>query len=475
MTITRPMSMDEFADHEGTAKRERAEFLSWRDEGEDGDGKIQVWIVDQPWVQWRHSFYRVARYENRDGEQVERIAPFYWNSMEEDSGEVPDKTLKLIRRQGYYLDSRRDEDDRVVADVDPFLKMLEWIRGQILAEKIDWLDPVFEFDAADSDAVKIRAGALLGVYPAKLDDLEDERERERFKKLKINLRESYKESSRVRLQYGFVVVKNDAPEDGVRIALESETIGTLVKRIYKDRKVAFKGDSQKADLIRKVCLQWEYDKRKSFSDMYHVVALTEEKTSDEVLAVFARYDEDPPDLERLRGQSNVAELERAFRDHWVHAEQPPWDELFAAAYERVKGTPAASLPEDFEHGANARASEKATSDTKATDVAAKKTTEIAVEKKTAAPDGPMVECEVCRKDMPDTALVCPHCNARYAECGGFVDLENVACKACGKDRPFKDLVCPHCKREYVATDAGIELKPEAPKSDEPRASRRRVK
>ncbi len=475
MSVNRKMSMDEFADHEASGRGGKTEFLSWKDEGDDGDGEVNLWLVDDPLVLWRNEWHRIARYEDKDKKQVEKVYRMTWNCMEESEA-----LLRAIKKQAYWLDGDREEESRHLAEVDPFLKMLEWLRGEVMADRIDWLDEVFKWESRDGDDVSLTPAQILGIIPKPEDEDEvlEEKDLQRIKKLKLKLADARKAKNTLQCKYGFLVANHDKPERGVLMAVEAETIGNKIKQIYKHRKTRFKGDSEKAAIVRRLCLQWQFHAKKSFSDMYEVVTLDDEKASPEIEALFAKYDEEPTDVSRIAGQGNVAELEANFKETWCGPVDPPWKEFFEKAYAAVKGTGKDKLPEDrggdtsFNHGANEKSSKKS-ADVLDRAQAASSATKVGE----AQPDEPTVDCEACGKPMPETAMVCPHCKAGYAEFLGIVGLAQIACDACGKLRPFDKEECPHCHRTYrlAASEDVIELVPLPEKTAEPevRASRRR--
>lgn len=446
--------MDDFADYEGSGGGGKAEFLKWKD---DKSGDCEVYLLTAPvWV-WRHNWKRVAKFKEKGGEEVEKVSMYSWNTME--PAEKEDKNLKRLKKQGYWYDAKPEEiDEREEPEVDPFLKMLEWVFRAVVTGKIDWLDEVFKFEAADSDDVVIHAGGLLGMYPQNFDEFdkdEVEKQKKKFKAAGVSLKDAFKEKSTIGLKYVFTVVDNGHPEDGPKLAIESEALGNAVKRVYKDRVTRYKGDRDKANPIKKICFKWEFDNSQHFEKKYRVVELDEEP-SDEVKEVFAQ---EELDISRITGQGNVAVLRKNFEDHWCHQVVPDWDAIFAAAEKAVAGTEHASLPGDFNHGANEKSADKQEDKSDADDTS----------------EDPTVPCEACGREMPDTAMVCPHCDAKYVQVGAFVCLENIACEACGKQRPSKEMTCPHCKAEYVEGEEKIELKPKPePVKEEVRAPRRQA-
>lgn len=483
MTEIQRSAMDEFAEHEGSGGGNRTEFLKWKD---DKKGEVEVILLAAPrWV-WRHSWQRVVEYDDDSG-KVQKVGMYTWVTMEPPGKD--EERLKSIKKQAYWIDSKTPFEDRVKPKVDPFLRMLEWVYGAVLRDEIDWLDEVFKFVAADSEDRVIHAGGLLKMYPSNFDKFEKDEvaiQKRKFKEAGIvQLNNTFKENASIGIKYVFVVVDANAVSEGPKIAIEAEALGNAVKRSYSDRKVRLEKKKQhdRINPIKRTPYQWEFDNSKDFEKKYRVVELEDlEDVSEDLAAVF---EEELPDLSRYLEPGNVAVLEENFRTHWCHKVTPPWKEIFAPAYEAVAGTDKAELPSANSRGSSSRKEEDDSEPSKPSgthervrgDVGRKLDQDIASGKakpKSEPPPPPVstVPCEKCDRPMPDDALVCPHCDARYVQVGAFVCLEQAPCEACGKDRPMAEMTCPHCKAEYREGDEKIELAPK-PAPTEPRASRRR--
>lgn len=466
------MSMEEFANHDPGTRAER-EYLAWKN---DKEGKVEVWLLDDPWKVWRHTWQRVLTVK-KDGKEKEICGMFVWNTME------TEETVLKLRKQGYYYDDDRELEDRREPKCDPFLKMLEWTYRAVREGAIDWLDPVFKFEPKDEQDRIIHAGGLLKMFPSSFDDLSFANEAEEravknaFKAANVDLKNVFKEAGTIGLKYVFTVLEDEHPSNGPKVAIESEALGNAIKKIYEHRKEKFedgkrtKEEIQKmANLVKRVCLRWKFDNSKNFSEKYDVIELDNRTPSEEVRQAF---EADLPDVEIIIGQGNVAQLEQNFRQHWCHDVSPPWQKIFADAYERARelekehkrkpGT-YTELSTDFNHGANEKESPKS-----APEVGSQT-------------DGDTVPCEACGKHMPADATACPHCKAEYVEVKDqngdvFVCLKKQKCQHCGESWNADELKCGACGAEYQAGEDGfvVTKKPE-PKSQVPeaRTSRRRL-
>jgi hypothetical protein len=477
-SANRPMDMEEFAGHDGGGGgRSGSNFLSWK---KDDKGQVDVWLTQSPCAVWRHSWHRVVRYKE-EGEEKEKVGMFVWNTLEPSEAYIKD-----LRKQGFYYNTDPDDvSSRKQPLVDPFLKMLEWLFRAVVQGVIDWTDPVFSFEAEDSDNLTIHAGGLLRMYPKNweeakkfLDADEIKAEQKKFKERDISLKDSFKENATIQLKYLFVVVDHENLEKGPQVAIEAEALGTKVKALYTHRKEKIEAQNkklskaeiaEKANPIRQTCMRWKFDNKKNFSDKYDVIELDGIEITDEIRESF---DVEGPDVNTLTGPGNVAFLKQNFESHWCHDVIPPWDEIFeqgfiaAKAIEKTRKLKPGTLTElstDFKHGANADADDS------------------------EEESGQTVECEVCKEQMPEKDMVCPHCKAEYIALeGGIVCLKKQKCITCGENWDADKLKCGNCGAEYKLSEEednlGFDLtkpgvippKKSDEKKDQPRASRRRI-
>ncbi len=398
---------ESFLGHSGSSSS--GGFLkNWKDEGE-----IDVILHPRGAIAalWAHRWMRI----DKDKEDKPKIFPMRFNSMEDE---------KILKRQHFRLGDGTREHPPVIC---PFSLLLEWVREAIEVGDIDWTDEIFKFETPRDDAV-IHAGGFTGLFQKK--DLKDE-QYEELKKAKINRKEAYKENGSCKLNYCFVVLQYNLPEEGAMIAMEGKALGQKMQKAMRDEarkwektKTPSKGDPFKEPFA----FRWTYDENENFDDAYDVLVMPPESKPIEPAHLLA-FEDDPPSLEKIIEPSNVALLRLSFEEHWTHRITPPWDELFAKAEARVKGTPAAELPKEPSHtpdDAPSRTSTGSGAKTKAQEVVA---------------DVEEVECDVCKKGMPETVFTCPHCGAEYDPTTGKL----------------------------------IETKPEPPKEEKPRRSRSAAK
>lgn len=426
-----------------------AGFLkNWKDDG-------QINIVLHPRgkiaIIWAHRWFRIAK--EKDTEKT-RLFPMRFNSMEKEA---------ILKRQHF----RNDDGTREFPpEVCPFSLLLEWVREQIEEDRINWIDEIFRIES-DKEDVDIRAGGFTGLFQSK--KLTDDQLAE-LKKAKIKVGEAFKENGGAKANYVFCVVQYNEPDDGCLIAMEGKALGLKMQKAIHDEQTKWKSSKtpEKGNpFVNPFVFQWKYDDDKNFDDAYDVVAIPTDSMpiTAELQLVF---DDEPPDLKPIVDPSNVAILRASFEEHWCHEVVPPWDEIFTAAEERVKGTPAAELPEDFKYGGNADskrntdAPDRSRVDTsgKAPTMVGGVKTKIAQEKEVAAQAEP-IACDVCHKEMAETEFTCPHCGAKYDPQTGMLLPKEEPPKEEPKEEPKRTRSRSETKSEAAVGSAEVEA--EAPK------------
>lgn len=425
-----------FLGHSSTAGS--AGFLkNWK---EDGQLDVVLHPRGQIAALWSHRWHRVVR-DKESGK--ERLTMMRFNSMESE---------RTLTRQHF-----RGEDGsrEYPPEVCPFSKTLEWVREAVENGDIDWTDEIFEFKS-DGDDITIQAGGFTGLFQK--NDLDDEQLGE-LKKAKVRRDEAYKQNCTARLNYVFCVVQYEVPEDGCVIAMEGKALGQKMQKAIRDERAKWEGTKtpEKGDPFKKpFVFRWKYDSEEKFDRAYDVIAMPNEslEITAELQAVF---DEEPPSIEKLVEQSNVALLRQSFEEHWVHEVVPPWDDIFGDAEERVKGTPAGELPEDFNHGAADR-SRVDTSGKKPSVVGMKTKKQVEREEKQEAPPPPPAdeeefECDNCQAPMKATELTCKKCGTEYDSSGNIVK----------KPEPAKEEPKRRSRSESKSNAAEGEVEAERPK------------
>lgn len=347
----------------------------------DENPEYFVWLHPKAPIRalWRHPWLELSR----DGKKV-MLTRF--TSME--------KPIVLREQYFYNDDGSRQQPPQLC----PFSLLQQWVDEQIESGKINWCDPIFKVEASEETRI-VYAGGWLGMFQSK--KLSDKQKEEVRTKAKIPLDKAYLQNGRAKEQVVFIVVDNDAPGDGPRIAAVGDGLSKAFKAEVQRRKKQFSKNPDMADPIKNpVCFSWTKQDRFNFT----VTATDIDRTP----AIDEAFAQPPCDTSKMFEPSNVAKLRESMEAFWCHDVTPDFDELFAKAFDAVKGTPAAELPTSFNHGANAAAGEdggeEAGDETKGEE-----------ESSGAAEPSP---CDACGKDIPDEVfdgnpVKCPHCGVEY--------------------------------------------------------------
>ncbi len=380
----------------------------WKD-----DGEVDVVLHPQAPIvaAWFHQWHQIIEVtDKKTGAKKERIIPLRFNSMEAE---------KTLLKQ-YF---REDDGSRSYPpQICPFSLVLEWVREAVEDRRISWVDPVFVFETKTEKLV-IHAGGFTGLFQK--NDLDDDL-LEELKEAEIKRKEAYKENSVCSLKYVFGVIQYDAPEEGCVIAEEPKALGQKMKRAIRDeidkwRKIdPVKGDPFKTPYV----FRWKYDQEEPFDRAYSVVPQPHE-TMPITPEIQSALDDEPADLSAYTEPSNVALLKSSFMRHWVHEVVPPWDELFARALEKVKGSGKEELPEEFNYGANEKGSKAESKKREPKPEKKAESTPKPEKKEEKAPALPpesdeVFGCDRCQQPMKATEFTCKGCGAEYDPKTGLI-------------------------------------------------------
>jgi len=396
VTAAETMSIDEYLTHTSSAGGSGSYLKNWKD-----DGFIVVWLHPKaPFAApWFFRFYRLVK--DREGDGM-RVRSWRVKSMDRDA---------VMRKQHF----REDDGTREYPpEVCAFAKTLEWVHQAVEEGTLADTDVIFRWEGDDDEdePIELHAGGFTGQIAKRFRDKEVTKEdKRRYREAGIRGDEVWRESCAAKLNYVFGVVPHDEAEDGPVIAIEGKTLGDQMKKVIRDRREDLDTDEGNFGnpIEYPVAFKWIYDDDESFSRKYDVKVRTSVELTDQVRAAF---DMDPPDFGPVLEPYNVAELRLAMEEAWCcEGVTPPWDELFAAAEESVKGTPLAELPSDFNPENYEDEEEDGDEPEKST---GPEETEAEDE------DGEeLYECDACGQPMPD-APKCPHCGAEYDEAGELI-------------------------------------------------------
>lgn len=368
-TASHEMSFDDFLGHSGGSGG--GGFLEkWKE-----DGEIDVFLHPKalPAALWSHSWYKIQTYtDKKSGREITKVFGDDWNCLE---------TEALLRKQAF-----RDDDDRRQHPpaICPLCLTLEWVRDQVNDNHLNWLEPIFQFDAPGEPSTIVRAGGFCGLFREPKQGFSKE-DMDALTEANVKIKEAYRQESFARLQYVFRVISAKDPGAGCVITREAQTLGKRVQKVIKDlmADVGEKGDPR----VNPYGFHWTFDKNKSFGDMYDAVRRESIKITPAILSVF---EQEPPSIHDMIQPGDPVKLRASMESHALI--EFPWDELFAPSMAVLDEL---NEPDEFD---------QAIADRKAS---------VSVPASAPIDEPEEVQCDICQKIMTTAMDTCPHCGVRY--------------------------------------------------------------
>lgn len=400
--MTKQMNtIDDFLKDRTNAGGGGGKYLKWREK--DAESKVRVWLhCEAPiYKVWRHGgIPRIVTLTDREtDEQVTKLWPGFHVCHEGE--EVLDKQYKRDRATG----------ERVAYPKRcPLCRLAETVREMVDAGQLSWTAPVFKFETDDPNAktprIVLHAGGLYNAFGRK--DL-DEGELREMKRAGISQQTAWGENIQAKAGYLFLVVNNEAPEDGVQIAFEGGALGDAVRDVLDDARESL-GREAGDPRLHPFALMWKHmPKEKIFSNKYRALRLEKLDPTEDVLELLRG---PAPDVSRDIKPFNVHEMRGVLEKHALV--KLPWDEIFdvPAAKEKPRDDEEGEeRPRGRGNGAQARREPKEGGEERPPP----KREDAPAQRRRAPvkPQAEIVECDACGKPMPEDAAECPHCGEKY--------------------------------------------------------------
>lgn len=432
------LTFDGFMSHSARGGGKRKQYLSdWK---KTPPHSIITWLSCKASIAtlWRHGWLRVNPVEDK---QTKIITREIWS----------DKLVcyedEVVLTQQDFRD--RETKQRQVAPVMcPHCLLLEYVYQAIASGELDWLEPLFRFDASDPRKTTIlHAGGIINKFADKKMSDADKRlmvtgplrpdgtplynQAEWYERGgPLYQRDAWRQNQKAKCEYAMVVADNDHPEKGLQIAIESNLLGQKIQQLIADQ-VKSKGPELGHPLMNPYAIQWEFNPAEDapFDKKYHAVPMERVRIRP-AIELLIRATE-PPDLGELDRRFNLKTHRAQLEQHAIGvAKNFPWDSFFvkALAYEA----------EQEAKGNAAKAQGFAQS---------RPTPEVG----RIAPSVPQASVAAPLKEVPHTP---------QAPSGVYVDPNQmVGCDGCGKAMNAIDVVCPHCGMRYDVHPAAPEPAP----------------
>lgn len=421
----------------------------WVGDWKKEDGQITFWIHPEcdlaSATYFTHSFFRTKTYDARaDEPEATKVRWYKFVCCD------PDRTAGGSR--WYEKDGYR-QNPPVVCPID-FL--MEWVSVEIVAGRLDWKTPIFEFRGDDPKGDRIiHAGGMLGLFDEKHRDMTKEKLQD-LRKGRIDVSSAFQEDLRARGGYLLAVIDDDKREFAQKYAIQGTgnplkslpgMFKEAIKMVMKGYRVDDPTTGQRVDIppanplerpFRFSYLQPPPDpktgKPKGFGE-YRVAPLNRQpdKKIREIMALPC------PDLTDDRAKGNCPELRMIMEQHCVY-KPLPIDSFFERADKAGLMKPRDERPKKPPPGRTHEVSQREGVDRRVVDRPGDREARAAATVAAAT-----VECLRCGRGMPADDLICGTCNATYNAAG---DLDGIQCLRCSTVVPVNDAdgkhICPKC-------------------------------
>ena len=292
------LGLDEFLQFDRNTKRK---FVgNWKD-----DGEIIVWLSTRAsfaYPRWVHTFPHLDTFKDEKKGEVEYLR--FGRFVSPDSHEI--NKSQFFRGDGDRLELPPVKD--------PFLLLREWLRSDDCGFGLD--DVIFRF-----------------VNP-KRGEKDIEWSRAAISGLEKRAKWNWNHSLDSKLEYMFVVVVDDKPEDGLQIISGSKLLGDSLRKEIEAQRDS-EGHDKGNPLINPYAFKFKYDKNaRSAMDSYTAKRYNRAECTDEILALIQDYDFPSPEQDMAPRKGDKEKIRAAMYEAAENAGVDlPWDEFFVDAWD----------------------------------------------------------------------------------------------------------------------------------------------
>jgi hypothetical protein len=266
------------------------QWLNWKDEKQ-----VTVWLHTRvvPLVVWNHSFSMVDVVEDRDTGRPKPVMRF-------NRFVSPDP--EPVHRQQHWR--KEDGSLKMPPDRDPFLLLREWLRT---ADHIGLEDTVFAWrDPKDNKVTVWNRGEISGLVK--------------------RARANFNHSLDTRMEYLFVVVRNDDIAKGAYLSRESAALGRRLGEVIEQQQAGL-GDQGGDPLLNPYAFVWAFDPKKSPNEMYKVWKAEGVKYTEEVFDAITGTDYPDPSEFAVVRDGDMEKIRAAFQS--AAKVELPLDQIFS--------------------------------------------------------------------------------------------------------------------------------------------------
>lgn len=367
--------MDQFLKHgEGGARK----FMNWKEKG-----KATVWLstaAEIAYASWSHAFQFLDTVEDKDTKEEKTILCFTRFVS-------PDP--EIVHTSQHF---REKSTDRLKTPprLDPFLLLREFLRFE--CEKMPLSQVIFKWtNPKDNKVIEWKRGELARLV-------------ERGK-------QNWNHSLDTKLEYMFVVVDNDKPEDGPQIVRGAKLLGDKMKKMIQDQ---MESDGDKGNPMKfPYAIQWKYDENAAnMNDSYRAFRFNQAQITDKIREGIMATNFPKPDPDTMPRPGDKAKIRAAMES--AAQVDLPWDRFFVKEWEDEDPT---EFPPKEKPGRTPEVGTAPPAETKATASASDQPQRRKKAETKAAPPPPpepeKIPCDDCGTMMLPTDPKCAKCGAEY--------------------------------------------------------------
>lgn len=339
---------------------------------------VDTWNHTQrrPVILWRHGLPKVVVKEGKSGGDVTMVWGGQYNCHEDEG---------VLKTQYRRNDDKSRKNPPTTCGL---CRLNEAVYYMIQNGKLDWLEPLFSFEADDpkQNAV-LHAGGLGNLFGR--DDLSAEALSAMAEK-GIYQRDSWKQNAMAKASYVFSVVDNADVGAGVQIAIETGLLGDKVKDVINAARTSL-GKEDGDPFHNPYAIRWQHcPSEQVFNNKYRAIRMEKIPLTEEIAKLIRG---DAPDLTGVIAPFNQEEMRAYLEQHCVSSVKLPWDEIFK-----------------FQPKLHVVPAQQPAMQPRPAPVAAKAPPVASV-------DDEMVECDddACKAVMRMTDPKCPKCGKVYIE------------------------------------------------------------
>ncbi len=362
------LGLDQFLTHGDSAGRKF--HANWKEKGE-----VTVWLstrAEMAYAAWSHPFVMHDTYTNKEDEEVAvlRFPRFV----------SPDP--EVVHMSQHF----REKDDGDVLQIppvkDPFLILREYLRFE--CEDMPLNQVIFRWE---NPMEKAREKVI-------------EWNKGEISRLVKRGQSNYGHSLDTKLDYMFVIVDDNKPDDGLQISRVTKMLGDKMKTVIGEE---MESNGEKGNpLLSPYAFRWKYDENANMADMYRAFRFNQAKLTDKIREAIESKEYPDPSPDTVPKAGDKSKIRAAMED--AAQVDLPWERLFVDEWDDDEGS-SKSEPK--------KESRTPEVNTKTKDEGKPQRRRKKVKEPEPEPEVERIKCDDCDNMLLPTDAKCSKCGAEY--------------------------------------------------------------